>query len=186
MTLGVIMLIHTGFDRAEQMARHWNDAGCPVDIHIDSNVSRASHDHFVSALSDLSTVRFCARQRCEWGTWGLVAASQAAATMMLEEFADVSHVFLASGSCLPLRPVQELQAYVQEHPDTDFIESATTSDVLWTVGGLDRERFTLRFPLAWKKHRKLFDWFVTLQQMVGYKRKIPEGLVRIWDRSGGV
>jgi hypothetical protein len=177
MTLGVIMLVHTGFDRAAQMVRHWTDAGCPVVIHVDSNVSPACYDHFVGALSDLDSVRFCARHRCEWGTWGLVAASQTAATMMLEEFADVSHVFLASGSCLPLRPVRELQAYLQDRPDTDFIESATTSDVPWTVGGLDRERFTLRFPLAWKKNRKLFDGLVKLQQLVGYKRKIPDGLV---------
>ena len=177
MTLGVIMLVHTGFDRAEQMVRHWADAGCPVVVHVDSKVDKATHDHFVQALSDAQSVRFCARHRCEWGTWGLVAASQAAATMMLEEFAEVSHVFLASGSCLPLRPVQELMAYLDERPDTDFIESATTADVPWTVGGLDRERFTLRFPFAWKKHRKLFDLFVKLQQLVGFKRKIPDGLV---------
>lgn len=177
MTLGVVMLVHTGFDRAEQMVRHWTNAGCPVVIHIDSNVSRANHDHFVAALADVGTVRFCERHRCEWGTWGLVAASQAAGTLLLEEFADVSHVFLASGACLPLRPLQDLKAYLDRHPDTDFIESATTADVPWTVGGLDRERFTLRFPLAWKRNRKLFDWWVKLQQLVGYSRSIPQGLV---------
>ena len=177
MTLGVVMLVHTGFDRAEQMVRHWSKAGCPVVIHIDSKVTQSVHDDFVRAISDISSVRFCARQRCEWGTWGLVAASQAAATLMLEEFPDVRHVYLASGSCLPLRPIEELQAYLDARPDTDFIESATTADVPWTVGGLDRERFTLRFPFAWKKQRWLFDQFVRLQQAVGYKRKLPDGLV---------
>jgi hypothetical protein len=107
----------------------------------------------------------------------LVAASQEAATLLLEEFPEVQHVFLASGACLPLRPIAELQHYLDARPDTDFIESATTADVPWTVGGLDRERFTLRFPFAWKKHRRLFDAFVKLQQAVGYKRRIPEGVV---------
>lgn len=177
MTLGVVMLVHTGFDRAEQMVRHWADAGCPVVVHADSNVSAASYDAFAGALADLADVRFCARHRCEWGTWGMVAASQEAATLLLEEFPDVQHVYLASGSCLPLRPVAELRAYLDAHPDTDFIESATTADVPWTIGGLDRERFTLRFPFAWKKHRRLFDQFVKLQQLVGYRRAIPEGIV---------
>ena len=177
MSLGVVMLVHNGFERAEQMVRHWTDAGCPVVIHIDSAVDRATHDHFVQSLNDLADVRFCERHRCEWGTWGLVAASQAAATVMLEEFPEVEHVYLASGSCLPLRPVSELRCYLSSNPDTDFIESATTADVPWTVGGLDRERFTLHFPFAWKKHRKLFDRFVRLQQLLKFKRGIPDGLI---------
>ncbi len=85
------------------------------------------------------------------------------------------HVFLASGACLPLRPIAELRSYLDARADTDFIESATTADVPWTVGGLDRERFTLRFPFAWKKHRKLFDGFVKLQQVVGDQTQNPRG-----------
>ncbi len=177
MSLGVIMLVHTGFDRAEQMVRHWTNGGCPVVIHIDSKVDAASHDHFVRALSDLPDVRFTRRFRCEWGMWGLVEATQAATTLMLDEFPDVRHVFLASGTCLPLRPVAELRSYLDRHPDTDFIESATTADVPWTVGGLDRERFTLRFPFSWKKHRRLFDLTVWVQQLFRYRRRLPEGLV---------
>jgi len=177
MTLGVVMLVHTGFDRAEQVVRHWAAANCPVVIHVDSKVDKSTYDDFAAALSDLADVRFCARHRCEWGAWGLVAASQSAATLMLEDFPDVQHVFLASGSCLPLRPIVDLQAYLTARPDIDFIESATTADVPWTVGGLDRERFTLHFPFRWKTQRWLFDRFVRLQQVVKYKREIPEGLV---------
>ena len=177
MSFGVIMLVHTDFDRAAQLVRHWSDAGCPVIVHVDSNVVEAVYDQFSASLADLTDVRFCARHRCEWGTWGMVAASQEAATMLLDEFPDVGHVYLASGACLPLRPVTELQTYLEAHQQTDFIESATTSDVPWTIGGLDRERFTLRFPFAWKKHRRLFDRFVQLQQLLGYRRTIPDGIV---------
>ncbi len=177
MSLGVIMLVHTDFDRVEQMVRHWANAGCPVVVHVDSNVADAAYDRFQQALADLADVRFSARHRCEWGTWGLVAASQEAATLLLEDFPDVQHAFLASGACLPLRPIADLQRYLDAHADTDFIESATTADVPWTVGGLDRERFTLQFPFAWKKHRRLFDLFVRLQQITRYKRSIPEGIV---------
>lgn len=177
MTLGVIMLVHTRFDRAEQMVRHWTNAGCPVVVHVDSNVPKDTFDAFSKSLCDVQNVRFCARHRCEWGTWGLVAASQDAATLLLDEFSDVQHAFLASGTCLPLRPIAELERYLKAHPDTDFIESATTADVPWTVGGLDRERFTLRFPFAWKRHRRLFDAFVKLQQTIGLRRGVPDGIV---------
>ena len=40
MSVGIIMLVHTAFDRAEQVARHWAAAGCPVVIHVDRAVPR--------------------------------------------------------------------------------------------------------------------------------------------------
>lgn len=177
MTVGIVMLVHTALSRAEQVARHWAASGCPVVIHVDKSVPTKTYDTFVVALSDLSNVRFSKRHRCEWGTWGIVAASQAASEMILAQFPNVRHVYLASGSCLPLRPVQELIDYLAARPRTDFIESATTADVPWTVGGLDYERFTLRFPFSWKRQRFLFDRFVKLQRTLGLRRKMPNGLV---------
>ena len=177
MSVGVVMLVHTAFDRAEQVARHWAAAGCPVVIHVDKAVKTDRYDRFVQALSDLETVLFSKRHRCEWGTWGLVAASQDASELMLTRFAEVCHVYLASGSCLPLRPVEELIDYLADRPRTDFIESATTADVPWTVGGLDEERFTLHFPFSWRRSRYLFDAFVELQRRVGYRRSLPNGIV---------
>ena len=177
MTVGIVMLVHTALGRAEQVARHWAASGCPVVIHVDKMVPKKTNDAFVKALSDLPDVLFSDRHRCEWGTWGIVAGSQSASELMLEKFPQVRHVYLASGSCLPLRPVQELIDYLADRPRTDFIESATTADVPWTVGGLDHERFTLRFPFSWKKHRYLFDRYVNFQRKIGYRRRIPRGIV---------
>ena len=170
------MLVHTALNRAEQVARHWAAAGCPVVIHADADVPRRTYRAFRDALRDVPQVRFTPRHRCEWGTWGIVAATQEAGGRMLAEFPQVQHVYLASGSCLPLRPVHELIDYLAARPDTDFIESATTADVPWTVGGLDSERFTLRFPFAWKRHRRLFDGYVALQRRLGVRRHMPNGI----------
>ncbi|MCU0902035.1 MAG: beta-1,6-N-acetylglucosaminyltransferase, partial [Cypionkella sp.] len=177
MTVGFVMLCHTALDRAAQVARHWAERGCPVVIHVDRRVDPQPYAKLVADLADLSNVRFSGRHACEWGTWGIVAASQEAATLILRDFPAVRHVYLASGSCLPLRPVEELRAYLDERPKTDFIESVTTEDVGWTIGGLDYERFTLRFPFSWRKQRWWFDTYVKLQRMVRFRRKIPAELV---------
>ncbi len=171
------MLVHTAFGRAEQVARHWSAAGCPLVIHVDSAVPNKAHEGFRRALADLPDLRFAPRHRCEWGTWGLVAATQDAAQIMLRDFADVRHVYLTSGACLPLRPVQELVDYLADRPQTDFIESATTADVPWTIGGLDHERFTLRFPFSWRKNRWMFDRYVNLQRRLSLRRRIPNGIL---------
>ncbi|WP_158964989.1 DUF5927 domain-containing protein [Chachezhania sediminis] len=177
MTFGVVMLVHTAFDRAEQVARHWTRGGCPVVIHIDNNVARDDADALHTALSADPLVRFSKRHRCEWGTWSLVEATISASELMLTEFPQADHVFLASGACIPLRPVAELRDYLAERPHVDFIESATTADVPWIVGGLSDERFTLFFPFSWKRQRFLFDRFVDFQRKLGVRRRIPEGLV---------
>jgi hypothetical protein len=177
MTVGFLMLCHTALDRAAEVARHLSDRGCPVVIHVDSRVKARTFARFKADLADVRDVRFSGRHPCEWGTWGIVGATIEASTLMLREFPQVRHVYLASGSCLPLRPIEELRAYLDERPTTDFIESVTTADVGWTVGGLDLERFTLRFPFSWRKRRKLFDWYVRVQRRLGIRRRIPAGLV---------
>lgn len=177
MTVGVIMMVHAALDRATQVANHWVAAGCPVVIHVDAAVSNKVFRDFKAGFAQTPSVKFCKRHKCEWGMWGLVAATQSAAELMLESNPAVRHVYLSSGSCLPLRPIAELVDYLDARPQTDFIESATTADVPWTVGGLDSERFTLRFPFSWKRQRRLFDRYVTLQRRLKIKRRIPKGLV---------
>ena len=177
MTVGVIMLVHENLHRAEQLARHWVAGGCPVVIHVDSNVPDATIKPFVAALGDEPKVKFSTRHRCEWGMWGLVAATLDASQILLDSFPEVRHVYLASGACMPLRPVQDLTAYLDRHPDTDFIESVSTAEANWAVDGLEIERFTLRFPFSWRKHRLLFDAYVNLQRRLRVKRKIPNGLI---------
>ncbi|THH34701.1 glycosyl transferase [Aliishimia ponticola] len=176
-TLGIVMLVHTALGRAEQVAKHWAAAGCPVVIHVDRKVPKKTVARFRDAFAKEPLISFSKRFRCEWGGWGIVAASQAASEQILRDNPDVRHVYLASGSCLPLRPVSELIAYLDSRPQTDFIESATTEDVPWIIDGLGYERFTLRFPFAWKKHRYLFDRYVKLQRLLRLHRKMPMGLV---------
>jgi hypothetical protein len=177
MTLGFIMMCHTALHRAAQVARYWAEAGCPVVIHVDSRVGREEYDDLVRRVADLTNVSFSTRYACVWGTWSLVAATQAAGEQILRRHPELRHVYLASGACLPLRPVAELTDYLAKHPNTDFIESVTTSDVTWTKGGLDSERFSLHFPFGWRSHRRLFDVAVRLQRRFKMRRRLPKGIV---------
>jgi hypothetical protein len=177
MNVGFLMLCHTALHRAEQVARHWAAHGCPVVIHVDSQVGRQNFERLQERLSSLENIRFCRRHRCEWGTFSLVQAMQSAAELMLREFPEVRHVYAASGACLPLRPVEELQGYLAERPRTDFIESVTTADVAWTVGGISYERFTLTFPFAWRRQRRMFDIWVAVQRRLRIRRRMPNGII---------
>lgn len=175
--LGVALLCHAQLDIAVRMARIWAEGGAAVAIHLDSKAGDEGEAQMRSALADLADVSFVRRRDCEWGMYSLVAATQDAADALLKRHPDVSHVLLASGSCLPLRPAHELAAYLNAHPDTDFIESVAAREAGWTIGGLDTERFTLFFPFSWRRQRRLFDKLTEWQRRLRIQRKLPTGVV---------
>ena len=106
--LGVVFLCHNELDVAALMVRIWHDGGAAVAIHVDSRADEVSYQTMRQSLADLTDVTWVDRRQCEWGMFTMVEVTQAAATELLRHFKDVTHVLVASGSCLPLRPVAEL------------------------------------------------------------------------------
>lgn len=174
--LGVIMLCHADLDVAARMARIWAEGGASLAIHVDARTPKAQYAAMQAALADLPGIAFVPRRACRWGRFSLVEATLDAAQILLSAHPDLTHVYLASGACLPLRPIADLRAYLALDPGCDHIESVSALDVGWTVGGLNEERFTLYFPLDWRQHRKSFDRLVALQRRLRIKRRIPSGL----------
>lgn len=174
--LGVVLLCHADLDLAARLARIWAGGGARVAIHVDARAPRTALAGLQRALEDCTGVIFTRRRRCSWGRFSLVRATQDAAAGLLARFPDTTHVYLASGACLPLRPIADLLAFLGDDPDRDHIESVSIREVGWTVGGLSEERFTLFFPFDWRRRRWLFDRFVAWQQRRGIRRRMPAGL----------
>jgi hypothetical protein len=175
--LGVILLCHRDLDLAAQLARKWLDGGATLCIHIDRKAPAAEIQGLIAALADHPRVTFAPRQSCDWGRFSLVRATLAAARQLLQNDPRISHVYLASGQCLPLRPISELCRFLAVDPDCDHIESVNTTETEWASRGLNLERFSLFFPFSWRRHRWLFDRMVDLQRRLGIRRRMPEGVM---------
>jgi hypothetical protein len=176
-SVGFVMLVHTALDRAARVARHLAASGCPVVIHADRKVPRSEVEPFAQGLAGVRGIAFASRRhRCEWGMWGIVGATLDACDGLLAAHPGLRHVYLCSGSCLPLRPLPELIAYLAARPETDFIESVTIDDVVWTKSGFDHDRFALRFPVSFRRHRRLFDAVTGAQKRLGLIRPLPKGI----------
>ncbi|MBL4806080.1 MAG: glycosyl transferase [Rhodobacteraceae bacterium] len=176
MSVGISLLLHQNFDRAEQLVRALLREGCKVAIHIDGKIAEDEFRDFQQSVLELPNVIFTRRVHCEWGTYSLVKAQLIVAREIIAKFPDVSHVVQLSGSCLPTRPISELVAFLEDNRGTDFIESILAGQSNWIKGGLEAERFTLYFPFSWRRQRKFFDYSVTLQRKLGIKRQMPVGL----------
>ncbi|MEM9009662.1 MAG: beta-1,6-N-acetylglucosaminyltransferase [Pseudomonadota bacterium] len=176
MSVGICIMAHGRLERAAELARSLVVQGCRVAIHVDARTSDDAYAKMQATLAEFDEILYAPRRACAWGGFSLVEASQEAAAALLARYDDVSHVCLISGTCLPLRPVRELQAFLIANAGIDFIESWDLEDDDWVKDGLSLERFTLHFPFNWRRQRWLFDRFVTLQRRLGVRRRMPEGL----------
>jgi hypothetical protein len=174
MKLGFIILAHQDLHRTTQLVRFLSKNDCPVSLHIDQNAAPREVDELKASLNHVKNVTFSRREKCGWGQFSIVQATLNAAENLLGNHPDVTNVFLASGSCLPARPIKQLKAYLSRHKDIDFIESFSKGDEKWVKGGLDQERFTLYFPLSWRKHRFAFDRLIEAQRHLRINRTVPQ------------
>jgi hypothetical protein len=173
MTVGFVILAHSDLGRVGQLVKSLSKQGAPVCVHIDKKTPLAVYKSFVKEAEG-GNVSFAPRVRCEWGMFNIVRATQNAAEMLLKNHADISHVYLLSGSCLPTRPIKFLNQFLKDNPDTDFIESIHLGEERWVKGGLSDERFDYFFPIGWRKNPRLFEVLVGAQRLLGLKRKIPK------------
>lgn len=176
MKLGFIILAHQDLHRVTELAMFLSKNDCPVGLHIDLNADPVAYDKLKKDLGSFDNIHFAKREKCGWGQFSIVKATLNAAEALFEHHDDLDRVFLASGSCLPARPLKQLKAFLARHPNVDFIESFSPSDAKWVKDGLDRERFTLFFPLSWRKHRYAFDRLVDIQRRFGIKRAVPQNI----------
>lgn len=176
MTIGIVILAHEHLHRTRQLARALASARVKVMIHVDADTDDADFEKLASSLVKNSHIEFCERISCEWGRFSLVKAGLSAAEAMLTRWPNLSHVVQISGSCLPVRPVDELVEFLATQPKRDFVESRCVQGEDWVIDGLACERFSLYFPFSWQRQRWLFDMSVGVQRKLGVKRSLPDDL----------
>lgn len=167
-----ILLGHENLADTGAFARVLAEGGRPVAVHLDI---RAGDDAPFREAAGPGPV-LIRRRRCEWGMFGLVEATLDAARELLASGAAFSHVALVSGSCLPLRPLAEFDAFLAANPGADIFEAVPLARFSPSEEGLSHERFTLWHPFGWRRRRALFDFWVSAQRLLGVRRRRPKGL----------
>lgn len=176
MTIGVVILAHHHLHRTKQLAKALASRNVRVVIHVDADTDDTAFGHLQKSVSQNANIALADRVSCDWGTFSLVEAGLAAAEYLLKKWPGVSHVAQISGSCLPIRPIEELTEFLENNVGRDFVESYCAKESNWVIGGLSHERFTLYFPFSWRKQRWLFDRAVEFQRGMRIRRRIPNGL----------
>lgn len=165
MTVGFVILAHERQDRVAQLARHLQKNGSEVVVHLDRRV----------APQGLDCIDVLQTKASDWGRFSLVEATLDGVAHLLDK-PGLTHVALVSGSCLPVRPITELQDHLAAHAGQDFIESVDIAQDQWVEDGLSDERFTMWHPFSHRHHPRLFSASVDAQRRLKIRRKLPDGL----------
>jgi hypothetical protein len=82
---------------------------------------------------------------------------------------------LISGSCMPIKPIGQLQQFLQKNENFDFIEAVNTLDKIWVKSGIQKERWS-KFHFSytnWRMHPERFSLSLKLQDKIRIKRRMP-------------
>lgn len=174
--LAFVILAHHAPDQVAELATCLATAAtdAQVWIHWDLTASRSVPAELVELTETQQRVHLVRRRvRCRWGGFGLVQAPINALTEIRDSGFEPAFVALLSGSCLPNRPIAELERYLAERPGRDFIE---LHDDSWMVDGWRAERWQYRWWFDHKTQELLERYSYRLQRGLGLRRRFPAGL----------
>lgn len=123
-----------------------------------------------------SWARFAKRHNVKWGDWSMVEATLSCLEEIAASGETVDYVILLSGGDYPIRPLNHLKAFLAAGQGREYIESVNPKETRWVVDGYNAERLIYRFYFNWKRHPRLFGWSISLQQLLGLRRTMPDGL----------
>lgn len=151
-----------------------SDTSGEIIVHYDKRDAAANYQNLKSRYAACRRCHFLgenARVNGEWGTFGLVQAVINIFEYIEQKKLDCSHCYLVSGSCFPIRPLEELKILLQSNPSTEFIESSGSD---WIKGGITKDRYLYHHFLPKRKYPKLSRWSYLLQKKLFLKRKDAE------------
>jgi len=177
MKVAYLILAHQHPELLARLIRRLLDANGLVAIHFDASCG----DAFVSDLrallgQDFGRLVLVDRVAVVWGEWSLVEATLNGLRAISQLDQQPDYVYLLSGSDYPIRPLHELDEFLERNRGMEFIESFDDRQHRWVKRGIQSERYLYRFPFNWGKNPRLFSLATKLQQMLGWTRRMPAGI----------
>lgn len=177
MKLLFLILAHNQPSQTYDLARTITEAASDgrAIIHFDASANVSDFELLANSITGAPKIELVKnRVACKWGDFSLVEAVINALKQERASGSDYDYVVLLSGSCLPCRPIKQLERYLTENYGREFIEAQGED---WILDGLRRERHEFYFPISPSYHdRKWYSYGVALQRQLGVRRTPPGNL----------
>jgi hypothetical protein len=137
MRLAYIILSHRLPRQLVRLIRVLGDADDVFFVHLDKRAGRQVNEELSREVlrypGIVGRVRLVKRHRCYWGAFGIVKATIEAINALVHSGVGYDRAILISGEDYPIKPRSYIKAFLQNHPDEEFMESfALTSKNKWS------------------------------------------------------
>ena len=173
--IAYLLLCHKNADSVVAQAKALVAAGDAVAIHFDKRGAASEFEKIRGALSGEPSVAFARRVACGWGEYSLVQASLNLIEAARRSFEGVTHYFLMSGDCFPIKSSAFIKNALAPS-DRDYIEINDFLDSDWIKTGLKEDRLVYRHFVNERERSRIFYGMLDLQRKLGLKRPIPKGV----------
>ena len=178
MKLCFVILAHDRMGQLANLIKLILSQGCAVCLHLDKKVPEADVAYLREHLEHSNgTLMFAERVHCAWGTYSLVEAVLKAVKKIDDDGYNPDYVYLISGSDIPIKSISSLKEFLDYNRGKEYIESFNITYRPWVKAGLTKERYERYFVFNFQTHRRLFDFSVKIQKLLGIKRTFPASLV---------
>ena len=172
--IAFLMMVHKDPDRVVRHALALASHGDKVAIHVDQRAGDDLHRQIAEGVAGNPAIVLAKRVKCGWGEWSLVQATLNLITAARGAFEGISHYYLISGDCLPTKPRDYFDAYLNDQTDIVEVNDFYASD--WIKVGIKEERLTYRHWFNERKRKQLFYKSLNWQRRLGLSRRTPKGL----------
>lgn len=186
MKVSFILLAHEHPAHLKSLIEPLLKAGSNIYVHHDASSSGDLKSEVVKWGFDAypGKIYHADRVKVVWGEWSIVQATLNCLAQVKLHDTDSDYFMLISGSCMPIKPVELLEKYLQRS-GKDHIEAVNAQEHKWVTAGLQKQRWTKYHFFNWRYQQPLFDNSLKLQRKLKINRKIPLGRRPIWGLSGG-
>lgn len=174
--IAFLLLAHKDPDAVAEQVRALVSRGDCVAIHFDGRAPKALFTRLRAALAGVEGVAFARRVRCGWGEFSLVRATLEAIRTARRRFEGITHYYLLSGDCYPIKSREFIGRFLDENPHDDIIETRDFFSSGWIRTGLTEERLIYRHWFNERAHKRLFYASMEVQRRLRLARSLPAGI----------
>jgi hypothetical protein len=141
MGLAYVISAYTNLDQVARLVRLLGGTDA-IAVHVDRKTNDREFERLRRDVSGVPEVTLLERHACHYGGFGHVRATLKGIDDVLGRLRDFSHLVLLTGQDYPIKPLAEIESFLEQRRDRSYMGTNALPSPLWSPrGGLDRVEY---------------------------------------------
>lgn len=178
----ILIMAHKDYAHLVRLVNYFNK-DCIVFIHIDKQ-SRYSKTEIDQLIQIPYVVKVYRKYKIHWGGFSMLKCEMFLLNCIIGKY-KVDYIHLLSGQDYPIKPLDYMLAFFEQHKGMDFISYVHLPHRKWQNNTYSRFAYFYLYDwLQYGQRRSVYmDKFIKWQKKIGLKRSIPNYFEHLYGGS---